>query len=67
MIRRKLIWMGEPHFLGWGCSECAWVFNPLGPPSGESIEDMKQNYEQQRAQGFLGHVCADYPRSKGRR
>jgi hypothetical protein len=61
--RRKLTWIEEKHFWGWGCSECAWLFRPLGPLVGQSIGDMKVHYEQQRDQEFASHVCAKHPRA----
>ena len=63
-MRRKLVWVEEQHFWGFGCSECAWVFNPSGSPAGNSLDEMKQNYEQQREKDFAAHVCAKYPRAK---
>ncbi len=29
---RELVWIDQPGFRGWGCSKCAWGFNPPGPP-----------------------------------
>ncbi|MGO9640189.1 MAG: hypothetical protein ACLP1Y_02640 [Candidatus Acidiferrales bacterium] len=63
-MNRKLVWIEEQRFLGWGCSECAWVFNPLGSPTGKSLDEMKQNYEQRRDKDFATHVCAEHPRAK---
>jgi rubredoxin len=63
-MRRTLVWINEPRFAGWGCSECAWVFNPSGPPRGDSLEDMTRNYEQQRSRDFAAHVCATHRKSK---
>jgi hypothetical protein len=63
-MRRKLVWIEEPRFMGWGCAECAWVFNPSGSPTGKSVDEMMQNYEQQRNKDFAGHVCAGHPRAK---
>ena len=63
-MRRKLVWIQRPDFQGWGCTECAWVFSAEGPLVGESIDDMKMNYEQQRDQEFKSHVCAEHPRAK---
>jgi hypothetical protein len=63
-MRRKLVWIEKKNFQGYGCSECAWVFNPSGFPTGESLNEMKQNYEQQRDKVFLDHVCAEHPRAK---
>jgi rubredoxin len=62
---RKMIWVKDSRHEGWGCSECAWVFNPSGPPLGGSMEDMKRNFESQRAKEFTAHVCAQHPRAKG--
>ena len=50
-MSRKLVWMEQQHFRGWGCSECAWVFNPTSAP----------NFELQRDKEFTLHVCADHP------
>jgi hypothetical protein len=65
-MRRKLVWIEEHGFWGWGCSECAWVFNSSGT-SGKSLEEIKQNYERQRNKDFAAHVCAVYPRAKDTR
>lgn len=61
---RKLVYVEQPQFAGWGCSACAWVFKPSGPPSGESLDEMKQHYEGQRDKDFAAHVCAAYPRAR---
>jgi hypothetical protein len=66
-MRRKLVWIEEKRFLGWGCSECAWVFNPPGIPTGNSLDEMKQKYEERRDKGFAAHVCAEHPRPKNRK
>jgi rubredoxin len=62
-MRRILVWVERPNFQGWACSECAWAFNPSGPPVDESIDDMKMHYEQQRDKEFKSHVCAEHPRT----
>jgi hypothetical protein len=62
-MRRKLVWIEEQRFRGWGCSQCAWMFNPSGSPTGKSLDEMKQNYEQQRDKEFTSHVCAEHPRA----
>lgn len=59
---RKLIWVARQNFQGWACSKCAWAFNPSGPPTGKSIDEMKTHYEQQRDKEFTAHTCAEYPR-----
>lgn len=61
---RKLVWIERLNFQGWACSECAWAFNPLGPLVGESLDDMKTHYEQQRDKEFKSHVCAEHARAK---
>jgi hypothetical protein len=40
------------------------MFNPSGPLLGESIDEMKRLYEQQRDKEFTSHVCAEHPRAK---
>lgn len=62
-MRRKLVWIEEKGFWGWGCSECEWVFRPLGPLLGESLEDMKKHYAEERDKEFASHVCAKHPRA----
>ncbi|MGB8476417.1 MAG: hypothetical protein WCE61_20240 [Candidatus Acidiferrum sp.] len=62
-VRRKLIWVEGSDFQGWVCSQCAWVFNPKGPLVGESIEEMKEQYERQRDKEFVSHICAEHPRT----
>ena len=61
---RKLVWIEHDRFRGWGCSECAWVFNPSGAPTGKSLDESKRNFELQRDKEFKLHVCADHPRAK---
>ena len=47
----------------WACSECGWVFRPVGPPVGVSLDEMKQNFESQRDKEFASHVCAQHPKA----
>jgi hypothetical protein len=63
-MHRTLEWVEKSNFLGWGCSQCAWLFDPSGTPVGESIEEMVHNYKQQRDKGFAAHVCANHPKPK---
>ena len=63
-MHRNMIWIEDQSFQGWACSECAWVFKPLGPLVDESIEAMKIHYQQQRDKEFSFHVCAEHPRAK---
>jgi rubredoxin len=57
--RRKLEWVERNNFHGWACSECAWIFNPAGPPRGESLDQMIREFEEQRNKEFASHVCAE--------
>src|SRR6266852_7718471 len=61
---RELVWIEHDRFRGWGCSECAWVFNSSGAPTGKSLDEAKRNFELQRDKEFTLHVCADHPRAK---
>jgi hypothetical protein len=61
---REMIWVKSANVRGWACSECAWAFSPSGPPRGNALEEMKQNYERQREKEFATHVCAQHPRAK---
>jgi hypothetical protein len=61
---RTQIWIDEPWFQGFGCSECAWVFNPSGPPVGNSLQEMKEIFERLRDKEFAIHICAEHPRAK---
>jgi hypothetical protein len=50
-MSRKLVWIEQQRFRGFGCSECAWVFNPSSA----------SNFELQRDKKFTSHICADHP------
>jgi hypothetical protein len=63
-MHRKLIWEERENFQGWVCTECAWAFNPSGPVVGQSIDEMKKRYEEQREAEFRAHVCDEHPRVK---
>jgi rubredoxin len=63
--RRRLEWVERHNFQGWACSECAWVFNPSDPPEGDSLDDMKREFEEQRAKEFASHVCAGHRSPRG--
>ena len=59
-MSRKLVWIEQPRFGGFGCSECGWRFEPSNTPSGTSLDELKQNFELQRDKEFTSHVCADH-------
>ena len=63
-MRRELVWIERKGFWGWGCSGCAWVFNPSGILTGNSLDEMKRNYEQQRDKDFAAHLCTEHPGAK---
>jgi hypothetical protein len=63
-MRRELLWVERKNFQGWACTECAWVFKPSGTLTGRSLDEMKENYEQQRDKQFKSQACAEHPRSK---
>ena len=63
-MRREMVWVENERFRGWACSECAWEFNPSGVPAGNSIDEMKQNYERERDREFASHRCAEHPRAQ---
>jgi hypothetical protein len=62
---KAMIRIASAQFEGWGCSECAWIFRTSGPPFGDSLEEMKRNYEQRRDKEFASHVCAKHPKASG--
>jgi hypothetical protein len=66
-MRRKLVWIERQNFQGYGCSECVWVFKPSGTPTGKSLDEMKQEYEQRRDKDFAAHVCTEHARAKDKK
>jgi hypothetical protein len=61
-MSRKLVWIEQQRFRGFGCSECGWRFRTSGPPTGSSFDEMMRNFESQRDKEFTSHVCADHPK-----
>lgn len=59
-MSRKLVWVEQENFRGFGCSECGWRFQPSGAPTGESLVEMTRTFESQRDKEFAAHVCAAY-------
>ena len=66
-MQRKLTWIEEQRFQGWGCTECTWVFNAPGRPTGKSLDEMKENYERRRDEDFVAHVCTEHPIAKNKK
>jgi len=61
---REMVWIERQSLAGWGCSDCAWVFHPSGPPEGQTLEEMKRHYQMQLFEEFASHDCAEHPGSK---
>jgi len=61
-MSRRVVWIEQPGFGGFGCSECGWRFEPSNAPTGTSIEEMKLNLRLQLDKAFTSHVCADHPK-----
>jgi hypothetical protein len=62
-MSRKLVWIEQQRFQGFGCSECGWRFRSSEALTGTSFDEMMRNFELQRDKEFTLHVCADHPRS----
>jgi len=65
-MRRKLVWVEQQRFHGFGCSECLWRFKPAGRPPGMSLDEVMNNFELHRDKEFASHVCSDYTKSQQR-
>ena len=61
--RPELVWVQRERFMGWACSECAWKFNLSGMPAGNTLAEIKRNYERERDKEFESHVCAEHAKS----
>ena len=55
------MWVETAQTEAWTCAACAWAFLPSGPPQGDTLEEMIQNYERQRDIEFISHACAQHP------
>jgi hypothetical protein len=64
---RKLVWIENRSFQGYGCSECNWKFKPANALVGGSLDEMKQRYEAQRDKEFAAHVCVKPQKHRGQR
>jgi len=62
-MSRKLVWIEEADFAGWGCSVCSWIFTPSDAP-GKSLDEMKRNFELGRDKQCRLHACIGRPRVK---
>jgi hypothetical protein len=66
-MRRKMVWIEQPGFGGFGCSECGWRFEASNAPTGISFEEMRLNLGLRLNKEFASHVCADHPKRLGSR
>jgi hypothetical protein len=64
---RKLVWIESQKFVGFGCSECLWVFKSTSPFVGRSLDRMKQAYKAEIDGAFAAHLCAEFPRIDGKK
>jgi hypothetical protein len=62
-MTRNIVWVEEPRFRGFACSECSWRFD-YSAPAGKSFDEMMRNFQLQRDKEFASHVCADRPRTR---
>ena len=58
---REIVWIEKEDFRGWAVSECAWKFNPASIPAGNTLAEIKYNFERERDKEFESHVCAKHP------
>ncbi len=57
---RKWVQKQSADFVGFGCSSCNWLFKPSGLPVGQSLDEMKRNYETLLEKEFAAHDCAKF-------
>lgn len=62
ILSRQMVWSKTPQLEAWTCVGCGWVFIPLGPPLGNSLDEMMLNFELLRDKEYACHVCARNPR-----
>ena len=58
------VWVERGRFMGWACSGCGWEFNHSRIPAGNTLAEIKLNYERERDKEFESHVCAEHPKCK---
>jgi hypothetical protein len=64
VIHRGMVWIEKAGSGTWACSACGWEFNPSLVPTGNTIAEIKQNYEWQRDSEFRSHLCYEYGRRR---
>jgi hypothetical protein len=63
---RQMVWRKTAQIEAWACTGCAWTFRPSGPPLGDDLDEMMENYEVQRDKEYARHVCAQHPRTNSK-
>ncbi len=48
----------------WGCSACAWTFDPSETPSVSSLDEMTLALILQREKDFESHICSKHRKIK---
>jgi hypothetical protein len=56
---RVIVWVAEPTFQGWTCSQCDWNY-PV--PTLLSAAEAKTAYDRLAVGKFHGHACSDHPK-----
>jgi len=59
-VPRRLAWIESQDFQGFGCSECNWQFRSSDAVVGDSLEEMKTKYVNERDKEFATHACAKH-------
>jgi hypothetical protein len=54
---RTIVWVAEPSFQGWTCSECDWKY---AVPTLLTTAEAKTAYDRLSVGKFREHVCADH-------
>lgn len=61
---RKLKLVERPDFVGWGCSNCAWVFRIPEKHKSASLGDLIRETEAIRDNAFEAHACSSHQERK---
>jgi hypothetical protein len=58
-MARSMVWVADPDFLGWICSDCEW--NSAMPTLLEDPE-ARSAFDRLASGKFRGHDCTEYPK-----
>ena len=56
-MSRKLVWIEQQRFRGFGCSECDWRFKSPSALTGTSFDEIMRNFELQPARQRVYIAC----------